>query len=145
MRSKAVKKKQKEKRASQSSVFFLPLAAIALAAPPDSSTVCRRRLHASLIRAPSGKAVTLESRNDRGPPLPPPLLELSLFGEESAPAREEVDAKADSAEVDVEAIEGAGIAATRSSAPFLRRSASAQDKEGPAAAPWREKTGFEKK
>jgi hypothetical protein len=116
MRSKAVKKQKKT--SNQSSSVFLPLAAIALAAPPDSSTVCRRRLHASLTRAPSGKAVTLESRNERGPP----PLELLLFGEESAPAGEEEEE--DSAEVDAEAIEAPGIDATRSSTPLLRRPAS---------------------
>ena len=116
MRSKAVKKQKKT--SNQSSSVFLPLAAIALAAPPDSSTVCRRRLHASLTRAPSGKAVTLESRNERGPP----PLELLLFGEESASAGEEEEE--DSAEVDAEAIEAPGIDATRSSTPLLRRPAS---------------------
>ena len=97
-----------------------------MAAPPDSSTVFRLRLHASLINAPSGRAVTLEIRNDRGRPLELLLLLFLLFGERAAPAAgEEEDArlKAESAEVDAEAIE-AGIDVTRSSAPPLRRSAS---------------------
>lgn len=102
--------------------FSLPRAAIALAAPPDSSTVFRLRLHASLISAPSGRAVTFESRNDRGRP-----LELLLFGERAAGEEEEEEdaglKAAESAEVEAEAIE-AGIDVTRSSAPPLRRSAS---------------------
>ena len=112
--------KAEEKLGTKQSVFLLfsPRAAIALAAPPDSSTVFRLRLHASLIRAPIGRAVNLESRNDKGRPL------LLLLLGERAPAADGGGLKTEeSAEDDAEAIE-AGIDVTRSSAPPLRRSAS---------------------
>jgi hypothetical protein len=83
-----------------------------LAAPPDSSTVCLLRRHASLIRDPRGKAVTLESKNDKG------LLSLFLlFLQELLGGAETTTAEEESlcAEVEAEAI-AAGII-SRSSAP----------------------------